>query len=174
MINCIFLNNFIKNTNSKSTVGFKGTPIYTAPEIWSGNEFTKAVDVYSFGMKFYENPFKNCKSIIELISRVVDEDERPEFDFPLPNCYDDLINRCWSKYSEDRQTFQEKVNELRSNKEFIIDTIDEHEFFNFVDSVDSSSTTFEPRKKFKLITSNENQEQEEEKLINITVERSTN
>ena len=36
------------SSRGQSAVGFKGTPIYCAPEVWLNNEYSKAGDVYSF------------------------------------------------------------------------------------------------------------------------------
>lgn len=66
-----------------------------------------------------KEPFKDCTQYM-LLSNVVIRNEHPEFDFPLQNCYVDLIKRCWSRKPDDRTTFQEIVNELRTNKEFFI------------------------------------------------------
>ena len=53
-----------ESMTSQSTIGFKGTPIYNAPEIWLNYDYSKAGDVYSFSLIFYEifslnQPFKN-------------------------------------------------------------------------------------------------------------------
>ena len=154
----------IDSMTSQSSVGFKGTPIYSAPEIWFNGEYSKAIDVYAFSIIFYETfsieePFKNYK-IGMLYSKVIINGERPEFNFPIPNCYKDLISRCWSPNPEDRPTFQEIVEELRTNKEFIIDTIDENEFYEFVDFIDEKGSSFETSKKLKTIILNEERNQE--------------
>lgn len=46
---------FLKNTdNQKNGPGFSGTSIYTPPEIWKGENYTKSSDVYAFSMIIYE------------------------------------------------------------------------------------------------------------------------
>ncbi|KAK8898251.1 hypothetical protein M9Y10_000529 [Tritrichomonas musculus] len=137
----------IESMTSQSTVGFKGTPIYTAPEIWLFNEFSKSGDVYSFSIIVYElfvceEPFKDF-GLNTLYSKVIVAGERPEFKHPIPRCYRDLITRCWSPDPNARPTFQDIVKELRTNKEFIIDTIDESEFYEYIDNIDYIGSSFD-------------------------------
>ena len=137
----------IESMTSQSTIGFKGTPIYTAPEIWLYNEFSKSGDVYSFSIILYElfvcdEPFKDF-GLNTLYSKVILNGERPEFKYPIPHCYRDLITRCWSSDPRDRPTFQDIVKELRTNKEFIIDTIDEDEFYEYIDDIDYIGNSFD-------------------------------
>lgn len=78
-----------------------------------------------------------------------------------------------SDAGQENQTIDQHFKKLSTNwgrikNSSLFDTINENEFFNFVDSIDSASTTFEPKKKFKAITTNAKQEQEQE-LKKITV-----
>lgn len=55
-------NNF-NSISIDSIKGFKGTPVYSAPEIFDNFAYSKASDVFSFGMILYEmvvleEPFK--------------------------------------------------------------------------------------------------------------------
>ena len=54
-----------KTNISNSEIVFKGTPLYSAPEVFFKNKYSKSGDVYAFGMLVYElysiePPFKNC------------------------------------------------------------------------------------------------------------------
>ncbi|KAK8883615.1 hypothetical protein M9Y10_042709 [Tritrichomonas musculus] len=164
----------IESMTSQSTVGFKGTPIYTAPEIWLYNEFSKSGDVYSFSIILYElfvyeEPFKDF-GLKTFYSKVIEKGERPEFKYPIPPCYKNLITRCWSADPNDRPTFQEIVKELRTNKEFIISSIDEEEFYDYVDMIDSLGSSFDPNKKLgTIISTSISQDEMEDKA-----ERETN
>lgn len=145
----------IDSMTAQSTIGFKGTPIYAAPEVWINCEYLKSGDVYSFSVIFYELfsneiPFKNYDMNM-LYSKVIMNGERPEFKHPIHNCYKNLIERCWSHDPENRPTFDEIVEELRTNKEFIIDTIDEDEFINYIDLIDSIDSKFDHNKCLKTI-----------------------
>ncbi|KAK8834314.1 hypothetical protein M9Y10_000521 [Tritrichomonas musculus] len=142
------------SSRGQSAVGFKGTPIYCAPEVWLKNEYSKAGDVYSFSIIVYElltldEPFENL-NFFTLYSKIVTKGERPEFKYPIPLCYRDLITRCWSPDPNARPTFQDIVKELRTNKEFITDTIDESEFYEYIDNIDYIGSSFDPNKKLKL------------------------
>lgn len=44
----------VKGINYKSKIEIKGTPVFLAPETWSNYEFTKASDVYAYGLIIYE------------------------------------------------------------------------------------------------------------------------
>ena len=60
--------------SAASTGGFKGTFLYSSPEVLNDNEYTKSGDVYSFAIIAFEliineEPFKNC-TFIELINKV--------------------------------------------------------------------------------------------------------
>ena len=90
--------------------------------------------------------------------KVIINGEMPKFNIPIPRCYINLVTKCLLTNPEDRPTFQEIVKELRTNKEFIINTIDENEFFDFVDLFDDTEWKFEPNKKLKLINSEEKTE----------------
>ena len=140
----------------QSTVGLKGTPIYAAPESWAKFEYTKACDVYAFAIILYqlvtlEEPFQNFY-IPMMYSKVVIGGYRPEFKYPIANCYKNLITRCWSADPNDRPTFDYIVNELKTNKEFILDSVDEDEYYDYIDLIESLGSSFDPTKKFKKIT----------------------
>lgn len=97
----------------QSTVGFKGTPVYVAPEIWDHFEYTPAGDVYAFGFIVYEivtteEPFKNC-TIMQIFKNVA-TGKRPQFNGPVPGAYKKLIERCWNQDPSKRPTFDQIVN----------------------------------------------------------------
>lgn len=128
-----------------SKSGFKGTYLYSAPEILLENEYSTSGDVYSFGMIAFEIyttqiPFEKC-SLHKLIKNVI-SGVRPEFKFPLPSSYTNLIESCWAQDSKDRPTFEQIVNILKTDEGFITDTVDEIEFFNFVDYIDNYHISF--------------------------------
>lgn len=77
----------------------EGTPIYAAPEIFK-YEYLKTGDVYAFSMIVYElltldELFKNY-NYFQLLDKVAIDGERPKFNFPIPNCYINLITGCRS------------------------------------------------------------------------------
>lgn len=126
-----------------------------SPEIWSNNEYTKSSDVYAFAIIAYEimtleELFKDY-NIFMLYSKVIINGERPKFKFPIPNCYQNLITRCWSPNPERRPTFQEIVEELNNNDEFIFDMIDKEEYYNYIDYIKNTGNTFNPTKRLVLL-----------------------
>lgn len=119
----------------ESTNCVKGTPSYIAPEIWAADKnedipYSKASDVYAFGMLLYEMmslkaPFEKLK--IPQICNKVTSGERPELINSIEEPYKNLIERCWSQDPKERPTFVQIIDELQSDK-FITPTIDKIEF----------------------------------------------
>ena len=132
--------------NFKSDRGAKGTPQYIAPEIFNDNKYSYASDVYAFGIIVYEmltgdKPFK-FDNIFLLINQVATVGSRPKINEKVPEIYRNLIECCWSQLPEDRPTFDQIVEELKTNKEFITDSINKSEFFDFVNFIENSQKSF--------------------------------
>lgn len=54
-----------------------------------------------------------------------------------------MIERCWSQKSSDRPTFDQLLNELRTNHEYILETVDKNEYFNYIKYIDEYKTSFD-------------------------------
>jgi serine/threonine protein kinase len=72
---------------------------YMAPEIFQGQKYTKASDIYSFGMIMWEfmtarRPFWDRNHDIELIIDISDG-LRPPIVTNAPEGYIELMNECW-------------------------------------------------------------------------------
>src|SRR5438034_2861049 len=72
---------------------------YMAPEIFKGQKYTKASDIYSFGMIMWEfmtgrRPFWNEIHDIELIIKICDG-LRPPIVTNAPEGYIELMKECW-------------------------------------------------------------------------------
>src|ERR1051325_9086512 len=83
-----------------------GVMPYVAPEVLRGNQFTVSSDIYSFGMLMYElaislPPYHNYSSDESLLHDICDE-VRPKVPEGIPNCYVELMTKCWSQDPEDR------------------------------------------------------------------------
>ncbi|KAK8838600.1 hypothetical protein M9Y10_033232 [Tritrichomonas musculus] len=140
----------------ESSTGFKGTILYSSPEALFDGEYTKSGDVYSFSMIIYEiitneKPFGKLK--FSELTRNLTKGERPKFNDMIPDAYKDLIDRCWSQEPLKRPTFDQIVEELRSNPDFITDLVDEGQYMSYIDYIDECKSTFEGGK--QVLTFNE-------------------
>ncbi|POG71962.1 kinase-like domain-containing protein, partial [Rhizophagus irregularis DAOM 181602=DAOM 197198] len=76
-----------------------GVVPFMAPEVLRGKPYTPASDIYSFSMILWEftsgiPPFNNRAHDIQL-SLSICEGERPEIIENTPQCYVDLMKKCW-------------------------------------------------------------------------------
>ena len=90
-----------------------------SPEIWEHDEYSKSSDVYAFAFIAYEvfyvkTPFKG-QNFDTLMAKICNR-KRPEFDSSVPDCYKDLIERCWSQDPNERPTFAEITKILSDDK----------------------------------------------------------
>ncbi|CAI2161933.1 1243_t:CDS:2 [Funneliformis geosporum] len=83
---------------------------YIAPEIFNGAPFSKKSDVYSVGMIMWElttgcKPFSNVEHDHVLIYEIIDG-KRPEITNDTPECYVDLMKRCWDSDPSKRSSIK--------------------------------------------------------------------
>ena len=131
---------------SDSVGGYKGTPLYSSPEILLEHAYTKAGDVYAFGMVAYivvtnEIPFRGCT--LEMLQAKIASGARPNLELIIGSAYRSLIGRCLDHDHTNRPTFADIVKELETNADFITSDIDEGEFFNYVDEIKDSPISFD-------------------------------
>ncbi|GBC06230.1 hypothetical protein RclHR1_00670022 [Rhizophagus clarus] len=74
---------------------------FMAPEVLRGNPYTPASDIYSFSMIMWEftsgvPPFNNRAHDLQL-SLSICKGERPEIIENTPQCYIDLMKKCWNE-----------------------------------------------------------------------------
>ncbi|RHZ67407.1 hypothetical protein Glove_301g20 [Diversispora epigaea] len=98
----------IKNPEKRQIFGVLP---YIAPEVLSGEEYTKAADVYSFGIVAYEiitgfAPYHDIPHDIDL-ARQICNGLRPKIPFHIPKLITRLIMRCWDAQVTHRPTFEE-------------------------------------------------------------------
>jgi serine/threonine protein kinase len=72
---------------------------FMAPEVLKGKPYTQASDIFSFSMIMWEftsgvPPFNNRAHDIQLASSIC-KGERPEIIENTPQCYIDLMKKCW-------------------------------------------------------------------------------
>lgn len=133
----------------QSVNDYKGTPAYFSPEIWDSKNYSKSSDVYAFGFIVYELitgdlPFINMSSID--IDMMVANARRLPFRNEIPECYKDLIERCWAQDPDQRSTFDEIVTLLRENEEYVTETVNADEYFNYRDFIDETVKSFNSNK----------------------------
>ncbi|RHZ79181.1 hypothetical protein Glove_151g43 [Diversispora epigaea] len=104
----------IKNPEKRKIFGVLP---YIAPEVLGGEEYTKAADVYSFGIVAYEivsgfAPYYDIPHDIDLARKICNE-LRPKIPFHIPKLIARLIMRCWDVRVTHRPTFEELNKELQ-------------------------------------------------------------
>ena len=101
---------------------------YLAPECYTNNEYTKASEVYSYGLIIYEiitgeSLFKDTNNSLHaeniINERYSIEEER------IPKIYQELIKKCLSKEPKERPTFSDIIYELENKQEYITEEIKE-------------------------------------------------
>lgn len=119
----------------------KGTPVYCSPEILSQNCYSKAGDIYAFGLIVYEimtnlTPYEDATNYFSLMKIILIEKVHPSFKYPIPDCYRDLIEDCWSFQPEKRPTIETIVQNLKNDERFLIIGVDEDVFFDYINDID--------------------------------------
>ncbi|GBB98847.1 hypothetical protein RclHR1_03340008 [Rhizophagus clarus] len=89
---------------------------YVAPEVLQGKKYSRASDIYSFGMIMWEvmvgrRPFWNRKHDTELIIEICDG-LRPPIITNAPEGYIDLMKECWHPDPEKRPSAVEISNKV--------------------------------------------------------------
>lgn len=97
--------------------GDVGNPFWTAPEVMAGSQYSKASDVYSFGIVAWEvfarkQPFKGYNPH-QAILAILTENARPTVPDFVPDPMAKLIKDCWQADAKSRPTFPQIVERLR-------------------------------------------------------------
>src|SRR3989337_338164 len=132
-VHCDFHHGNILNTNYESTLSISdlglckpiesfqstkndiyGVLPFVAPEVLRGKPYTLASDIYSFSMIMWEftsgiSPFNDRAHDFQLAISIC-KGERPEIVENTPQCYTNLMKRCWNKDSLKRPNASEIQN----------------------------------------------------------------
>ncbi|RHZ87372.1 hypothetical protein Glove_37g183 [Diversispora epigaea] len=104
------------NPNNPEKKNIFGVLPYIAPEVLSGEEYTKAADVYSFGIIAYEMvtgfpPYPDIPHDKDLAMKICNG-LRPKIPFHTPKLITRMIMRFWDARVTHRPTFKELCDEL--------------------------------------------------------------
>ena len=100
---------YVANNSAKK--GVYGVLPYIAPEVLHGDPYTKASDIYSFGIIMNELvseeiPYNEIPHDDFLAARIC-KGVRPRISKVTPKLFEDLIMRCWDAKVENRPTAKE-------------------------------------------------------------------
>ncbi|KAK8889378.1 hypothetical protein M9Y10_034124 [Tritrichomonas musculus] len=142
-----------------------GTPAYMSPELIMKAVNHKASDVYSFAFVVYEMvtlevPFEGLDKSDILMK--VTSGYRPEIAENVPDCYRELIQKCWSQDPSERPTFDSIVDLLKSNTDFITNTVDRGEYIRYVNFLIKCSSDSEGVNEKEILSDLLKIEEEEE------------
>ena len=130
-----------------------GSPVYMAPEVLHGDDYTEKCDVYSFaifayqvstGVQPYIDLFKINRdaSFNDLIKWVYDKQERPKFD----NCninknLQALIEACWTHNPNERLSFDAIYDRLVDDRTLVINNqVDLNEVQDYIRQIPDELT----------------------------------
>lgn len=133
----------------KTTSEIKGTPLYIAPEIWEDNDYSEKSDVYAFAFILFEiyanqNPYEcsdfEIKSAISLANKII-KGLRPDTSL-IEEPFKELIEKCWHHEPFERPSFDEIVELLENNDDFITETVEKEDFLAYVSYIKKSKKSF--------------------------------
>src|SRR6266498_3465395 len=147
---------------------------FMAPEVLRGKPYTQASDVYSFSMIMWEftsgiPPFDDKDHDFQLSLNIC-RGERPEIIENTPQCYIDLMKKCWDKDPLKRPNASEVKKIINNWILNITESIDEEsddESENINEESDEESENI--NEKSDMVSENINEESDE-KLKNINEE----
>ncbi|XP_024543762.1 mixed lineage kinase domain-like protein [Selaginella moellendorffii] len=114
--------NFI--SSQIEAVSIQGTRNFMAPEVCSGERYTKKADVYSYGMLIYQLVTGNVPFEDGMDMEQVLQGERPEIPATCPEFLSQLMRECWSHDAKERPSFSDICERLRQLKTRIITGIE--------------------------------------------------
>ena len=135
---------------AQSMDGLKGTVNYMSPEVIESQEYKPACDVYSFSIIIYQLMVEKVPypkfNIYQIMNKVA-SNYRPKFTHEIPDVYKKLIERCWDQSADLRPTFDQIVNELRTNELFVTEKMDKEEFLKYIQKIDKSEKSYNRNKR---------------------------
>jgi serine/threonine protein kinase len=116
-----------------------GTLLYMAPEMYDDEEYTNAVDVFSFALILYEllvgeTAFPRTITPMNLMKRVAGQN-RPSLPASMNVTMKEIIARCWSANAGARESFDEIISEFEGIKYRMTPRVDPAKVSQYVKSV---------------------------------------
>ncbi|RIB16776.1 kinase-like domain-containing protein [Gigaspora rosea] len=107
----------ITKTLNAERRGVFGILPYIAPEVLDGEQYTTASDIYSFGIIMWEILYGksvsyNQEIVIQLQIKICRENLRPKIIEDTPQCYINLMKKCWERDPIKRPSAQKKIIEI--------------------------------------------------------------
>lgn len=95
-----------------------GTPIYMAPEVMTGGQYTQSADVYSFAIVLVQvvstvEPYSESSLSTGQLLFAIEEGLRPKIPANLPRHLHVLITECWDTNPRKRPSFEEIYRRLK-------------------------------------------------------------
>ncbi|RIB16492.1 kinase-like domain-containing protein [Gigaspora rosea] len=108
--------------------GIFGILPYVAPEVLNNQPYTKASDIYSFGIIMWEILYGKTISYNQKLDMsklgllICYRDLRPAVNKEAPQCYVNLMRKCWDKNSEKRSSAKDlcEIFEKWQNDESVL------------------------------------------------------
>lgn len=109
-----------------------------APEIFTSQSYFMATDVYAFAIIVLEifsleTPYKDC-NFLQIMAKV-STGFRPKIGEDAPEFFRNLIERCLAQGPENRPSFDDIAEELKTT---------ELEYYDYVDYIDECKSSFHP------------------------------
>ena len=91
----------------------------------------------------HDLPFKDFKNTNEIYSEVVLKGNRPKIPSFVSNFYRQLIEKCWSQDPNERPSFDEIVDHLKNNVNFITKNIRKEDYTNYIEFIGKCQLSFD-------------------------------
>jgi serine/threonine protein kinase len=131
---------FLRKNNIHGVIPFM------APEVLKGQPYTQASDIYSFSIIMWEfisgvPPFNNRAHDIQLALNIC-KGERPEIIDNIPQCYIDLMKKCWDEDPLKRPSASKVLNIFKNwiflpSKNIMIKNINKELISNIIEFINS-------------------------------------
>ncbi|GES87941.1 kinase-like domain-containing protein [Rhizophagus clarus] len=113
----VYISDYLRAKNFLKDDNIYGVIPFIAPEVLKGEPYTPASDIYSFSMIMWEftsgiPPFNNRAHDLRLALSIC-KGERPEIIENTPQCYRDLMKKCWDEDPSKRPPASDVLNIIK-------------------------------------------------------------